>query len=227
MSKRLRASVEEARKLGVRGAVIAAVVDDIAAVGEVYLQVRVKGASEVESGEDYADTLHAIRDLLNVFEGAPEGSLGTVREEVQGRPDAVVNSATREVNEHQRRDLRAVKLGGNLLERHRALVEKLRVAMILARSEAPGSAYKALMLWRSIKSELQHVTARAPAFVGGDVDDLARGLENFGGLLRQALRVGSHRDARDRAQGAAETQRGTGGGDARPSRHHGGHCEME
>jgi hypothetical protein len=183
VSKRLKTSLEEARKLGIRGGVIAAVADDIAMISEKYLHVRLTGPSEIESGEDYADMLNAIRDLLNVFESGGEASFGMGREEVPGRADAVVSTATREVNADQRRQLIAVKLGAHLLERHRGLVEKLRQVMVLARSEAAGSAYKALLLWNSIKNELRHAMTRAPTFVDGDVGDIARGLDNLGGLL--------------------------------------------
>ena len=118
-----------------------------------------------------------------MFESTHEGSLGLLREEVKGRPDAGISMATQEINARQRTQLQAVKMGERLLTRHRAVLEKLRQSMLFARSETPGSAYKALTLWNSIKSELGRVMTRAPTFVEGDVGDLARGLQNYGVLL--------------------------------------------
>jgi hypothetical protein len=199
ISKKLRESLDEARKLRIRGDVIAAVNDDIALIGERYLRILpVNGKSEAESSDDYAETLFAIRGLLYEFNRMGEGSLGALREGVEGRPDAVVGMATRGLNAEQREKLEAVKLGEHMLERHRALVEKLRETMLLARSEKPGSAYKALSQWNAIKSELAHVMARAPAYTSDNLDDasargvtyvnanmgdLERGLNGFGGVL--------------------------------------------
>jgi hypothetical protein len=57
-----------------------------------------------------------------------------------------------------------VTFGKRLSARHAKMLDTLRAALLLARSEAPGSAYKALVLWKSIEGDLKHVLARAQAF---------------------------------------------------------------
>jgi hypothetical protein len=162
LAPKLKASFEESRKLGLRGEVIAAAEEDIALIGERYLHAKPKGKpSEVDSPDDFVDGLMAIQKLLSAYEDAGEGSLGMVREKVEGRPDAKISMATQDVNSHQIERLQAVKPGAHLTERHRDLVEKLRTAMILARSDTTGSAYRAVSLLNSIKGELHRVLTRA------------------------------------------------------------------
>src|SRR5262249_50689390 len=137
VSKKLKESVDEARKLKIRGDVIAAVTDDIAIIGEKYLNVPVKGPSEVESTEDYKETLLAIESILYAFSYNQPGDeiLDGPHAAVQGRPDAAIPETTRFAYAQVRRGVQSVKLGEHMLERHRALVENLRQAMLLARSE--------------------------------------------------------------------------------------------
>ena len=183
VSARLRVSLDEARKLDIPGAALAAAADDIAMIGERYLRIPPRHQAQAESPEDYADTVGGIQKLLDVFDGASEASPGMVRENVQGRPDEAVSPAVHEVNRRQQTELQAVGLGQHISKRHRTLVEKLRAAMLLARGETSGSAYKAVVQWKSITGELHHVMARAPLYLDADVNVIAERLDEFGGLL--------------------------------------------
>jgi hypothetical protein len=183
ISAKLQESLDEARKLNISGGGIAAAADDIPLIGEVYLGISPNGPSQMASGAAYKDALVAVKNLLDEFDKMSEASLDTQRESVQGRPDATVNMATREINTRRREGLQAVKLGDHTLKRHRAVIEKLRQAMLLARSEAPGSAYKALTLWNSIRTEMARVIEWAPTFVETDAGEFTRRLSNFGGVL--------------------------------------------
>jgi hypothetical protein len=187
LAAKLQAAVTEATRLQFKGEVLAAVTDDIAMLGREYVHARAgKAEPEVESFEDYADTVHGMNELLWVFGRAGEAGEGLIREEVPNRKETVVSSGVLELNAKQRAALAKVEFGSRLNARHAKVLNTLRTALILARSEAPGSAYKALILWRSIHGDLQHVLARAPIYevefdvsgVQGEVDSTAEVLAN-------------------------------------------------
>jgi hypothetical protein len=90
-----------------------------------------------------------------------------------------------EVNERARARLNAVSVGQHMSTRHRAIVERLRRVMLLTRTETPGAAYSAVVQWKSIQGELDHVMTRAPRYVNGDVNAIARRLGEFAGLVAQ------------------------------------------
>ena len=111
---------------------------------------RAKSEPEVESVEDYADAVRGMNDLLWIFGQLEEGGQGLIREEAPNRKEIEVSGAVLETNAKQRAALAKVQFGGRLNARHAKVLNTLRTALLLARSEAPGSAYKALALWNSI-----------------------------------------------------------------------------
>jgi uncharacterized protein DUF4157 len=190
----LQKAVTEATRLHLSGEVLAAVTDDIAMLGRKYVHARAGiGEPEVESFEDYADAVNGMNDLLWIFGQMNEAGEGLIREEVPNRKEVVISSAVLESNAKQRASLEKVEFGNRLNARHAKVLKTLRSALLLARSEAPGSAYKALTLWRSIHGDLQHVLARAPVYqlevdVNGiqrEVDSAARVLESHYAAVHQ------------------------------------------
>jgi hypothetical protein len=165
LATKLLAAVEEARRLQLPAGPLAAVTDQVALLGRKYVHARRgKTEPELETSHDYADTVRGMNEVLWVFARMGEPGPGLVREEVPNRKDAVVSAAVREGYARQRAALMAVQFGGHLNKRHVRLLETLRTALILARSEAAGSAYRALTRWRSIQGELEYVLMRAPNF---------------------------------------------------------------
>jgi hypothetical protein len=162
---KLQQAVTEATRMHLSGEALAAVTDDIAILGRKYVHAQAgKAEPEVESFGDYADTVHGMNELLWIFGQIGETGEGLIREEVPNRKETVISSAVLGSNAKQRAALEKVEFGSRLNARHAKVLNTLRNALILARSEAPGSAYKALSLWRSIEGDLQHVLARAPVY---------------------------------------------------------------
>jgi len=165
LAAKLLDAVAEGRRLHLSGEVMAAVTDDIAILGREYVHAKAgKTEPEVESVGDYADSVNGMNDLLWIFRGVAEGSDGLLREQVPGRKDQELSSGILGLNAEQRAALGKVTFGKRLNARHAKMLDALRAALLLARSEAPGSAYKALVLWKSIEGDLKHVLARAQAF---------------------------------------------------------------
>jgi Domain of unknown function (DUF4157) len=185
LAAKLQAAVTEATNLQFPGQVLAAVTDDIAMLGRKYVHARTGNAEpEVESFEDYADAVHEMNELLWIFGRMGEAGEGLIREEVPNRKEVVIPSAVLELNTKQRAALEKVEFGNRLNARHAKVLNTLRDALLLARSEAPGSAYKALTLWRSIHGDLQHVLARAPIYqVEFDVSGVQREVDSTDQVL--------------------------------------------
>jgi hypothetical protein len=107
--------------------------------------------------------------------------------------DVYAKAAVLELNTKQRAALEKVEFGNRLNARRAKVLNTLRTALLLARSEAQGSAYKALILWRSIYGDMQHVLARAPIYqvqfdvsgVQGKVDSTAQVLANHYAVVHQ------------------------------------------
>jgi hypothetical protein len=187
LAAKLQQAVTEATRMHIDGEVLAAVTDDIAMLGRKYVHARAgKAEPEEESFEDYADAIHGMNDLLWIFVQTGEAGEGLIREEVPNRKEIVIPSNVRDSNTRQRTNLEKVEFGNRLNKRHAKVLDTLRTALLAARSEAPGSAYKALTLWRSIHGDLQHVLARAPVFqlnvdfkgIQSEVDTAAKVLES-------------------------------------------------
>jgi hypothetical protein len=181
----LQQAVTEATRLHLDGEVLAAVTDDIAMLGRKYVHARAgKGEPEVESFEDYADAVNGMNDLLWIFGQMSEAGEGLIREEVPNRKEIVIPSNVRDSNTKQRAALEKVEFGNRLNKRHAKVLNTLRSALLAARSEAPGSAYKALTLWRSIHGDLQHALARAPVFqLDADVKGIQREVDSAAKVL--------------------------------------------
>jgi Domain of unknown function (DUF4157) len=165
LAGKLQEAVSEAHRWPALGQELAAVTDDIAMLGRSYVHAKAgKAEPEAESFGDYADSVHAMNDLLWIFGKAREASDGLIREQVAGRKEVDTSQAVQGTNAKQRAALGEVKFGSRLNARHAKVMDTLRTALLLARSEDPGSAYKALQLWRSIEGDLEHVLSRAPTY---------------------------------------------------------------
>jgi hypothetical protein len=181
LAAKLKAAFEEAKAAGIPHGSIAGANDALDLVSSQYVHAT-KGPTEKEQGEDLSDTLNAVQELVWTFEQMGEGSLGMGREQVAGREGVHLSQAVLELNAKQRDKLAAVKVGSHASERHRALVEALRSALILARSEGAGSAAQAFATWEAITSEFQEVLAQSE---GKGIDEIEQGLNRIGSELTQ------------------------------------------
>ncbi len=179
----LREAIAEAGKLGISRDILATVTNNLAALGEMYVHARPRGASRVETPQDFADLFNGLEHLLEVLE----------EQEVDKR-DAVVPLDIAETNAKQRAELGAVQFGGHLTPAHRDLLETLRTAFILARTETTGSPAAALAAWKSAQGALRLALRRMPSFIvdpedrstlhrADDVDDLRKKLNGLGESL--------------------------------------------
>jgi hypothetical protein len=192
LAAKLQAALDHAKQLRIEGGYLATVADNVALVGEKYVHAPHRGPSEVESPDAYFDMVSGAQHLLTV-----------VHEEVVDKRDAVVPLNIHETNAKQRTALGAVQFGGHLTRRHRKLLESLRTALVLARTEAPGSARKALAQWQSIQGELRHVFQRAAPLVGGDVGAIQQDLMQIG---EQLIHGGVYAEAHNEAVKETELQ---------------------
>ena len=174
LAAKLVKAVDEARALRLSPKPLAAMTDDIALIGRVYLEAKAgKSEPEVESFEDYKDAYNAMNDMLWAYkQGQGEAGDGIIREEVPSRKDIAVSSSIIKSNAEVRANITKVQLGSHLNARHRKLLESLRSALIAARSEKAGSAYLALARWRSIHDDLEHILERAQSMAEIDTSQL-------------------------------------------------------
>jgi hypothetical protein len=182
----LHNALADARRAGVSDKSLAAVADTIALVGEKYIRVPRRGPSQVESAEGYTDLFTGLQALIAAV------SKGGI-----DKRHAVIPLNIAQINKDQRAELRGVKFGGQLTRRHRALLEKLRTALIYARTETRGSARKALAEWQDVQGQLQHVFERASTFVEGDTRTIQSHLRRVGAeLIWGGVYAEAHNEAR-------------------------------
>ncbi len=168
LARKVLGVVEEARHAQLPGGPLAAVTEQVAMLNRKFGKGRPgKADPEVETAEDYVDAVNAANGLLWEFSRMGEAGAGIIREEVPGRKDILVSQGVLDLNAKQRAALNGVKFGSDLNKRRRKVMDTLRKALLLARSEAPGSAYRAQVLYRSIQGDLQYMAVRAPTY---DVD---------------------------------------------------------
>lgn len=172
VAAKMEAALDHAKQLRISSEVLASIADNVALVGERYVHVPHRGPLETENSADYADLVNGINQLLYV-----------VDQEWTDKRDAVVATNIQETNQKQRAALTAVAFGSHLTTRHRKLLEALRGALILARTEDPGSASQALSKWQSIQGDLRHVLKNAPEMIGSDVGSVAQHLNTLGAEL--------------------------------------------
>src|SRR6185437_1616249 len=96
---------------------------------EKYFHASEHGPSQVENPDDYVDLISGIETLEKV-----------VSQDDLDKRDGIVPLDIQELNARQRKALGDVQFGGHLSRRHRELLVSLRGALILARTETPGSA---------------------------------------------------------------------------------------
>ncbi len=165
LAAQLQEAVSEARRWPSLGSELAAVIDDIGMLSRSYVHAKAgKAEPEAETFGDYADSVSGMNDLLYIFGRMGESGDGLQREQVAGRNEVETSRGVQSANAHQRAELAKVKFGARLNARHAKVLDTLRTALLLARSEEPGSGYKALQLWRSIEGDLEHVLQRAPTY---------------------------------------------------------------
>ncbi len=186
VSARMLDAVAEAKRLNLPGAPLAAVADQIAMVNKRL--GAAKGRQDVPQAESYEDlneTIFAIHLLLWENAQMGESGPGIVREETAGRADIAVSSGIKEINEKVRGRLSAVKVGSHATSRHVQLVESLRAALILARTEKAGSAYAALVKFRSLEGEIRYALQRGANFniIGLDIGEVAGRVEQTKSIL--------------------------------------------
>ena len=190
LEAKLHAEVATGRTLGLSVEKLAATEDNIALVGEKYVHAAHKGASEVESSDDYGDFIHGVEHLLNVTE-----------EQRTDMTDAVRALNLDETDKSQRSELAAVQFGPHLSKRHRHLLENLREVLILARTE--GSGHQAVQRWDVLLPDLRHVFTRAPMFVGGGSHEVGQRLDS---IARELIHGGAYAEAHREGSGAERHQ---------------------
>ncbi len=172
LEKQFQAILDQAKGLGIPGDQLAAIADNLSLVSEKYIHAPQRGPTEEENPDDYADLMNGINRLLTVVE-----------EEDIDKRDTIVPLNIQEINEKQRNELGAVQFGPHLTQRHRDLLTALRAALILARTESPGSARAALHQWEAIQGDLRHVMQRAPRYVNEDISPIQEDLKRVGEQL--------------------------------------------
>jgi len=171
VAAKMEAALDHAKQLHISGEVLASIADTVALVGEQAVHAPHRGPLETENSADYADLLHGINQLLDAVE--------------QGWTDVadVAPANMHDTNQKQQAALTAVAFGGHLTTRHRQLLETLRGALMLARTESPGSASQALRKWQSIQGDLRHVLKNAPELIGTDAGAIRDHLNTIGQKL--------------------------------------------
>ncbi len=163
LAKKLNTAVEEARGLGLSRGGLAATADAIEILGRRFAELRGEKV-ETRSAEDVVETVLAIDALLQVNAGLVEAGAGIQREEAPGRADVQVSGGMVELNQKYRDRLQAVKVGQYVSTRHAALVEALRSALILMRTEKANSANAARVKWHQIEGELRYMIESAKLY---------------------------------------------------------------
>ena len=183
LEARLGEAVDQARKMGLPPDFLATVSNNLAAVGEMYVHAPHRGGTRIETAADYIDVLNGLNDLVFVL-----------RQQGLDKTDAVVATNIGATNKKQREDLAKVSLGSNLNAQHRQLLENVRAAFILVRTETPGSPAAALTAWRALQGDLRLAMKRMPKFLvdptdrstlhlGNDAAELATTLNGLGTAL--------------------------------------------
>lgn len=180
---KMQAALDRSRQFGISGEQLATIADNVALVGERYVHAPHRGPSQVESPQSYADLWSGIEHLLTI-----------VHQEVVDKRDAVTPLNIHETNAKQRDALKAVPFGSHLIQRHRQLLEKLRMALILARTE--GSARQALQQWQAILGDLRHVFKRGKEMLETDISPFAKDLDTIG---EQLIHGGVYAEAHNQA----------------------------
>ena len=184
LSSQLQKAVEEGRNIGLPSEALAPVLDNIAFISKEYIHAKQKKNDlEEETPEDYAHTVNSLNKLFDTFAGMAEPSPGLIREEIPNRKDAKVASAVAESNAKQRLALAVVRFDYPIISRHIRLLEIFRSALITARKESLGSAYKATVTWRSIKGELQQLLEQAPKYTDSNVGSIQQKFARTGDML--------------------------------------------
>jgi len=183
LETRLTEAIDQARKMGFPADFLATVASNLAAIGEMYVHAPHRGGSRIETAADYIDVLNGLNDLV-----------GVLRQQRLDKTDAVVATNIGATNKKQREDLGNVKFGDYLTPQHRQLLETVRTAFILVRTETPGSPAAALSAWRAVQGDLRLAMKRMPKFLvdptdrstlhlGNDAAELATTLNGLGTAL--------------------------------------------
>ncbi len=159
----LREAIAHAGKIGLATDFLATVSNNLSAVGEMYVHAKPRGASRVETPKDFADLYNGLGALLDVLQ----------KESVDKR-DTVVPLNIKETNESQRAALGSVQFGEHLTPAHRNLLETIRTAFVLARTETAGSPAAALSAWKSVQGDLRLALRRMPSFIVDQEDRSTR-----------------------------------------------------
>ncbi len=186
VSARLLTAVAEAEKLRLPRESLAAVADQIAMINKRLGAAKGrKDVPEADSYEDLDDTIRAIDSMLWENAKLQEAGAGIVREETAGRSDIEVNGGIKDLNAKYRGLIGAVKAGSHVSSRHAQLVESVRAALILARTEKAGSAYAALTKWRQIEGEVRYLLQRGTHYqiINLDIGAVAGRVEQTKGIL--------------------------------------------
>jgi hypothetical protein len=162
LAARMLKAVDQARPLGLMPTMLAAVTDDVALIGRVYLKAK-PAANEPEevTYKGLNDAVDAVNDLVWAFHKGGEAGPGIVQEQVPSRKDIVIPKSVLDGNLQARTELAQVQLGSHLTARHRKVLERLRAALTAARSETAGSAWVGLQQFRAIRGEIDYILGGA------------------------------------------------------------------
>ncbi len=157
LAAKLRSALAEARRLGLSSEAAASVADDIDLLERDYVRThKTHEQIATELMGDEQDAMQAMLSLIYEFERVGEQTPGTQREEVEGRKDATVPKRVLEDNARVRAALEKVDFG-KVVGRHATILAAMRRSLILARSEAPNSAFRAEITWEAIEPDLRHI----------------------------------------------------------------------
>lgn len=151
LEAQLQAAADEARHAGVAEESLIVFRENVAAVGEQYVGSAHAGPAHTESAEDYAELMTSVQAIFVTVDDADWDWTSGV---------APTNITT--INTQQQTALHAIAFGPKVTPAHRELLQHLREAFLLARTQ--GSARQALARWQATLPALRHALERAPQF---------------------------------------------------------------
>lgn len=183
LARKINAELEIARTTGITAGQTSGIADQVALIGEQYLQIKSKGPSEATNPQDVKELLEGIQALMAVTETTSSD-----------RTTGVVETNREALDADTRKALAAVVFGTNLSPRHRRLLEGLRQTLILARTTGQASA--ALAQWKSLAPDLKFIFDDANQYVKGDTEAI-RG--RLAVLSKELIHGGAYSEAHQAA----------------------------
>ena len=171
LAEQLRAAVDRAKTLGgISSANLKMIADTIEVIGTDVVGRGAKGDDAAQANSSYVDFANGVGSLLNI-----------INEHNYDYSSGVMPKNYKEMCAQQRAKLSKVEAGGGLNPVHRKLFERLRGALIFART--PGSASRGLAEWKAIAGDVFGTLDGAAAEAFGGLDKIPAFMADIGSKL--------------------------------------------